>query len=143
MHILYIDDDAEDREIFKEAIEAIDPSYICNVANDGFQGLKALEEFVVMPDFIFVDVNMPRMNGKQFLSEIKQIPRLRSIPLIMYSTTNHQEEMQSYFNMGAHKVLVKANTFNGVCDIISSTIKPSPDSYCQESSTSKHFFESH
>ena len=72
MHILYIDDDAEDREIFKEAITAIDPSYICNVANDGYQGLKALEEFVVMPDFIFVDVNMPRMTGRQFLLEIKK-----------------------------------------------------------------------
>ncbi len=133
MHILYIDDDAEDREIFKEAIAAIDPSCICNVANDGCQGLKALEEFVVMPDFIFVDVNMPRMNGKQFLSEIKQIPRLRSIPLIMYSTTNHQEEMQSYFSMGAYKVLVKANTFNGVCDVISATIRPSSASYCEGS----------
>jgi len=142
MHILYIDDDAEDREIFKEAIAAIDPSYICNVADDGFQGLRALEEFVVMPDFIFVDVNMPRMTGKQFLSEIKKIPRLRSIPLIMYSTTNHQEEMQSYFNMGAYKVLVKANTFNGICDTISATIKPSSGSYFKHSS-SKHFFESH
>ena len=135
MHILYIDDDAEDRDIFKEAIAAIDPSYICNVAHDGYQGLKALEEFVVMPDYIFVDVNMPRMSGKQFLSEIKKIPRLRSIPLIMYSTTNHQEEMQSYFNMGAHKVLVKANTFNGVCDIISATIKLSSDSYCDASAS--------
>jgi CheY-like chemotaxis protein len=125
MHILYIDDDAEDREIFKEAIAAIDPSCVCNAVNDGYQGLKALEELVVMPDFIFVDVNMPRMTGKQFLSEIKKIPRLRSIPLIMYSTTNHQEEMQSYFNMGAHRVLVKANTFNGTCEILSDVIKPS------------------
>lgn len=53
-----------------------------------------------MPNLIFLDVNMPVMNGKQFLSVIKQIPRLKSIPIIMYSTTSHQEEMKEYFKMG-------------------------------------------
>lgn len=48
MHILSIDDDQEDREIFKEAIIAIDSSYTCHLANDGLQGLKLLEEAIVM-----------------------------------------------------------------------------------------------
>jgi CheY-like chemotaxis protein len=123
MYILYIDDDLEDREIFSEAISAIDPSYVCNLANDGARGLKALEDLVVMPDFIFVDVNMPVMSGKQFLQEVKKIPRLRSIPLIMYSTTSQQAEMDAYYKMGAYKVLIKANTFQSICELLSSVIK--------------------
>ena len=123
MNILYIDDDLEDREIFNEAIAAIDSSYVCNVATDGCQGLKALEEFVVMPDFIFVDVNMPLMNGKEFLREIKKAPRLRSIPIIMYSTTSHPEEIKEYFKMGAYKVLIKPNSFQKIREILPEIIR--------------------
>ena len=81
MHILYIDDDLEDREIFREAISEIGPGYVCNVATDGSQGLQILQDFVVMPDFIFVDVNMPVMGGRQFLEKVKSTPTLRSIPI--------------------------------------------------------------
>jgi CheY-like chemotaxis protein len=122
MHILYIDDDLEDREIFKEAISEIAPSYVCNLANDGQQGIMALEDFVVMPDYIFVDVNMPVMNGKQFLERIKETPRLRSIPIIMYSTTNYEQERTEYFNLGARDVLIKPNTFKDICHLLKSVI---------------------
>jgi CheY-like chemotaxis protein len=123
MHILYIDDDLEDREIFKEAISEIEPSYVCNVATDGQQGIVALEDFVVMPDFIFVDVNMPVMNGRQFLEKVKSTPRLRSIPVIMYSTTSYSQERAEYFNMGAKDVLVKPNTFHDICQLLKTVIE--------------------
>jgi CheY-like chemotaxis protein len=122
MHILYIDDDNEDREIFKEAISEISPQYVCNVATDGREGLMALEDFVVMPDFIFVDVNMPVMNGKQFLQKLKDTPRLRSIPVIMYSTTSYEQERTEYFNLGARDVLIKPNTFHDICDLLKTVI---------------------
>jgi CheY-like chemotaxis protein len=123
MHILYIDDDLEDREIFKEAISEIGPTYVCNLAADGQQGIMALEDFVVMPDFIFVDVNMPVMNGKQFLEKVKNTPRLRSIPVIMYSTTSYSQERIEYFNLGARDVLVKPNTFHDICDLLKTVIE--------------------
>lgn len=125
MHILYIDDDQEDREIFQEAISEIGP-YVCNVAVDGKQGIDALENFVVMPDYIFVDVNMPVMNGKQFLEKVKETPRLRSIPVIMYSTTNYAQERIEYFNLGARDVLVKPNTFHDICQLLRSVIENGP-----------------
>ena len=124
MHILYIDDDPEDREIFKEAIATIDSGYVCNLANDGKQGFQALEEMVVMPDVIFVDINMPVMTGKQFLGAIKEIPRLRSIPVVMYSTTSHKNERQQLIDMGAYHVLAKGNTFQNICELLASIIKP-------------------
>lgn len=126
MHILYIDDDSEDREIFQEAITQISPTSVCNVATDGVQGLKALEEFVVMPDFIFVDVNMPVMNGRQFLEKVKSAARLRSIPVIMYSTTSFAEERNEYYKMGARDVLVKPNTFPEICELLRNIIANGP-----------------
>ncbi|HEY0652571.1 MAG TPA: response regulator [Chryseosolibacter sp.] len=123
MHILYIDDDLEDREIFKEAIAEIGPSYVCNLAADGKQGIDALQEFVVMPDYIFVDVNMPVMNGKQFLEKVKSTPQLRSIPVIMYSTTNYAQERIEYFNLGARDVLIKPNTFQDICELLKSVLE--------------------
>lgn len=123
MHILYIDDDLEDREIFREAISEIEPSYVCNVATDGSEGMQALENFVVMPDYIFVDVNMPVMNGRQFLEQVKNIPGFRSIPVIMYSTTSYTQERNEYFRLGARDVLVKPNTFTEICDLLKSVIQ--------------------
>jgi CheY-like chemotaxis protein len=123
MHILYIDDDLEDREIFREAISEISPSYVCNVATDGSQGLQILHDFVVMPDFIFVDVNMPVMGGRQFLEKVKSTPTLRSIPIIMYSTTSFTEERIEYFRLGAKDVLVKPNTFNEICLLLKNVIE--------------------
>jgi CheY-like chemotaxis protein len=123
MNIFYIDDDPEDREFFVEAIEKMDSSYLCSTAKDGLSGLIDLQQLVMMPDFIFVDINMPVMNGKQFLIEIKKIPGLRSIPVIMYSTSCHPNEMQQYLWLGAFRVLVKPNSFDKVHELVSSIIE--------------------
>src|SRR5690606_26078913 len=72
MTIFYIDDDDDDREFFIEAVRHINAEFLCYTAKDGRQALRELREMIVMPDFIFLDVNMPVMNGKQFLLEIKR-----------------------------------------------------------------------
>ena len=123
MNILYIDDDPDDREIFKEALSRINPAIILNTAGDGSEGFSVLESLIVLPDLIFVDVNMPGIGGKQFLNEAKQIPGLRAVPIIMYSTTSHEKEMREFLTLGASKVLVKPHSFDKVCELISSVIK--------------------
>lgn len=119
---MYIDDDAEDREFFNEAVKGIDPSLMCYMAHDGQEALNDLREMIVMPDFIFVDVNMPVMNGRQFLLEIKKIPRLRSIPVIMYSTTSHCDEIRKYLELGAYKVLIKPNSLSKIETLVKSVL---------------------
>lgn len=123
MTLMYIDDDAEDREFFREAVKNIDPQLMCYMAKDGAEGLADLKEMIVMPDFIFVDVNMPIMNGRQFLTEIKKLPRLRSIPVLMYSTTSHPDEIQEYLELGAYKVLVKPNTLTKIESLVRTIIQ--------------------
>ncbi len=72
--ILLIDDDTEDQEIFLDAIKEVDPRLHCTTANDAEAALKQLnEEIVLRPDILFIDLNMPKINGKQLLKEIKEI----------------------------------------------------------------------
>src|SRR5579863_7137760 len=83
-----IDDDMDDQEIFKLALEEVDKSILCITANSGIdalQKLKAGNAFI--PDFIFLDLNMPRLNGKQTLKQIKANPALHRVPVIIYSSS--------------------------------------------------------
>lgn len=111
MNILYIDDDTEDMEIFREALACVSPDTVLNTASDGLEGLKILEELTVRPDLIFLDINMPRMNGKQFLIQLRQTLGIRTIPVIIYSTTSHNEEIEAFKKLGAYKFVNKPADF--------------------------------
>lgn len=122
MTLLYIDDDAEDREFFQEALKEIDPSVLCCMAKDGAEGLRVLNELVMLPDFIFVDVNMPVMGGKQFLIEVKRHDTFSLIPVIIYSTTNYPAELREYELLGAHRVLMKPASMKSIIQLVKSVI---------------------
>jgi len=111
MNILYIDDDVEDREIFRDALACINPDFVLNTANDGLEGLKVLEELTLRPDLIFLDINMPRMNGRQFLIRLREIVGLRTIPVIIYSTTSRKGEIDSFKKLGARDFIIKPSDF--------------------------------
>ena len=123
MTILYIDDDPDDREFFREAVHYMDPAIMCHTAEDGAKGLRDLDEMIIMPDFIFLDVNMPIMNGRQFLIEIKICPRLRSVPVVIYSTTNHPGERSDFMKLGAYKVVAKPSSLHSISELIKSVVK--------------------
>ena len=126
MIALYIDDDLEDTEIFQEAIKSVDPDVVFYTASDGYQGFQVLEQIAVVPDFIFLDVNMPRMNGKDFLTQIKKKVMFRSIPVIMYSTTSHQEEILAYKRMGAYDFIKKPDSFETLRQTLKDIIQNRP-----------------
>ena len=105
--ILLIDDDADDQEIFAIALEEVAPSYNFISANNGVEALEKLKEGEVKPDCIFLDLNMPRMNGKQCLQEIKQQSNLREIPVVIYSTSSESREKAQMLAMGASAYVTK------------------------------------
>jgi CheY-like chemotaxis protein len=110
MIVLTVDDDAEDIEIFLEAIKEINDSIICITAHNGLEALDYLHSDLEPPDFIFLDINMPKMNGKDCLTEIRKNPAFNNIQIIIYSTTNNIAEIKHYENMGA-RFLKKANSY--------------------------------
>jgi len=111
MIVLNVDDDLEDREFFSEALREIDPSITCLLAESGMEALSLLHEQVLPPDYIFLDINMPMMDGKQCLKALKSIPEFESIPVIMYSTSTDTREIRECYNLGAEDFLIKPHSY--------------------------------
>ena len=114
--VLLVDDDYEDQEIFIEALKEVDPSVYCFCASDGEEALKLLnEDPIFKPDLVFMDINMPRLNGKDVLQEIRKKDPKRSIPVIMYSTFFGPSDIEETRAYGAAHHMVKSNNFVDLC----------------------------
>jgi CheY-like chemotaxis protein len=97
-----IDDDDDDREIFETALSHIDGAICFMTATSGLEALQTLslqENFT--PDYIFIDMHMPALDGKQCLSEIKKMTRFKNIPVVMYSTSISPKDMDDARELGA------------------------------------------
>jgi CheY-like chemotaxis protein len=117
--LLIIDDDIEDQEIFMEALKEVDPTITCYSANTGDEAFKQLEtDVVVLPDLIFLDLNMPKLNGKQVLKEIKRNNGLYAIPVIMYSTSFAPRDIDEINELGAVHHLLKPSRFDDLCNAL-------------------------
>ena len=100
--ILLVDDDADDRKDFQEALNEIDDTIHCVSAKDGQQALQLLKSGNgALPDVIFLDLRLPRINGKQCLMQIKADDRLKHIPVIIYTTTKDEEVAEELQQLGA------------------------------------------
>lgn len=107
-----IDDDTDDQEIFGQALDSIEKPVECSFANDGVQALEKLnDDKSFIPDFIFIDMNMPRMNGIQCLEAIKKIDRLKEVILYMYSTAADPRTIAETQRLGAVEFIVKPSNF--------------------------------
>jgi CheY-like chemotaxis protein len=113
MNILVIDDDAEDIELFREAFLTIDSAHTIFSADDGKEGLNIARD--VMPDIIFLDINMPVMNGRETLLAIRKDKSLKDISTCMLSTTNNADEIQWYYAAGADGFIIKPTCFKELC----------------------------
>ncbi|MRS63918.1 response regulator [Larkinella terrae] len=103
-----IDDDEDDQELFTLALKKVDPTLTCVVADDCGEALEKLrKEETFMPRYIFLDLNMPRMHGKQCLMELKKIARIEHIPIIIYSTSAEPKDIQETKALGASDFLTK------------------------------------
>jgi CheY-like chemotaxis protein len=116
MIILIVDDDQEDIELFCEAVSEIDASMSCIEAYNGVEALKILQRDQLLPDVIFLDINMPFMNGQKCLAELKRNPVYANIPVVMYSTTRNEQQIEECRAMGA-SFLTKPNSYQ---DLLSS-----------------------
>lgn len=110
------DDDPDDLDFFIEAVKEVDPSIECHTARDGEEALLKLKKTLeVLPDIIFLDLNMPRINGKQCLIEIKKTKWLSEIPVIIYTTSSMQKDKEETNKLGASYFLTKPSDFKDLC----------------------------
>src|SRR3954447_1638284 len=99
--LLIVDDDPDDTQLFCEAVSKINNTFHCYSAATGEEALQLLKSAIVKPDFIFLDLNMPRMGGKQCLIQLKKDPRFTKIPIVIYSTSKIKEDIEDALRHGA------------------------------------------
>ena len=109
--ILIIDDDIDDQEILITAIQELDETITCVTALNGIEGLEKLEAKEVVPRLIFLDLNMPAMNGFQFLEHVMDNKELNNIPIVVFSTSSNSSDVQQTKKLGAVDFFTKPASF--------------------------------
>ena len=116
---LVIDDDMDDRELFTEALALVDPVIVCDQAADGAEALKRLTaKEIDRPDIIFLDINMPVMDGWQFLKRLKKDEVYRHIPVIVYSTSSTVKDRRIADDLGALCFITKPHAFGSLKNML-------------------------
>ncbi len=111
---MIVDDDSDDCSFFCEAVTEIDAGVQCVVAVNGEDALLKLREMNTLPDFLFLDLNMPRMSGRQCLTELKKDLRLKDIPVIIFTTSSSQRDIDDTKKLGASYFLTKPSDFHSL-----------------------------
>lgn len=123
-NVLLIDDDHDDHEFFVEAVRDIDESIHCQSMFDSEEALKFLKDKnQQMPDLIVVDTNMPKLNGRQILAELKRDPSLKDIPVVMYSTFFSDRDNDEFSKLGAANYLAKPSKFVDFRNLLSEILR--------------------
>ncbi|MFI5220465.1 MAG: response regulator [Bacteroidia bacterium] len=118
-YVLLAEDDEDDCSLFEEAFSELNLSLELKMVRNGVELFQFLEKpGHQLPQLIFLDINMPLKNGFQCLGEMKQNNRLKQIPVIIYSTTYHNNDVNHAYQNGAYYYVRKPNSFNELKKII-------------------------
>ena len=108
--IVLADDDSDDRDLFNEAMELANPVIKVEMVQDGEELMEYLNRNS-SPDYIFLDLNMPRKSGKECLIEIQENIKLKDIPVIIYTTSLNPKDVEACSKGGASHFMRKPNSF--------------------------------
>ena len=121
--ILLVDDDLDDISLFREALNEVDSLINFHSAKNGRLALEfLLNAQATTPDLIFLDINMPEMNGWQCLTELKSSLLLKQIPVIMYSTSAIKMDEQKASGLGAFGIYRKPDRFEEIKHLLKTVI---------------------
>src|ERR1700722_18647113 len=123
LNILLADDDTDDCIFFKEALEELTIATGLTAVHDGEQLMQLLtNETNELPGILFLDLNMPRKNGFECLTEIKQNEKLKQLPVIIFSTSFEQEVVNQLYRSGAQHFIRKPSEFSQFKKIIQQSL---------------------
>ena len=101
--ILFVEDDEDDRELLFDVVHEIDPALNVVFAENGVKAIEYLDmskQNSHLPCLIVLDLNMPFLDGKETLQKIKQELKLDSIPVIVYSSSSHPDDIMLFKTLG-------------------------------------------
>lgn len=118
-YIIFTDDDSDDRFFFNEAFSEIKMNLDLLMFASGINMLEFLSRAkVILPQLIFLDLNMPGKNGIECLSELKQTEYLKDIPVVIYSTSDSQKDIDICLHLKAHMYIRKPSELPHIKSII-------------------------
>jgi CheY-like chemotaxis protein len=121
--IMLIDDDEDDRKLFAEGLKEVDSSINLVTAKGGIEAFLQLEDSSQkLPDYIFLDLNMPVMNGHEVLSGLKNDELLKNIPVIIYTTSADSNEKAETIRKGAVSWITKTSSMEEMRKVIAEMV---------------------
>ncbi|MFY8350488.1 response regulator [Pseudoalteromonas sp. SSM20] len=126
INILMADDDEDDRLLTQDALEESRVLNNLYFVNDGVELLAYLNNQAPFedtqkyprPSIILLDLNMPRMDGREALKRIKETPHLRAIPVVILTTSKQEEDKLRGYDLGAASYITKPVTFEGLVELM-------------------------
>ncbi|KIX22501.1 transcriptional regulator [Flavobacterium sp. 316] len=121
--ITLADDDEDDRLFFTDAFDELKINTVVNTVNNGVQLMDFLNNpESVLPNIIFLDLNMPIKSGIDCLKEIKQNDRFKDIAIAIYSTSSSDEDVENTFVLGANIYIKKPSDFNTLKKVLNEVV---------------------
>jgi CheY-like chemotaxis protein len=123
MHIILADDDEDDRLFFTDAFSEIKINTKVTTYNDGVELMDYLNSNPsLLPDILFLDLNMPRKSGKECLIEIRDNVKFQDIAIAIYSTSSSEEDIEETFVQGANIYIKKPSDFALLKKVLSDVV---------------------
>jgi CheY-like chemotaxis protein len=123
IHIILADDDEDDRLLFTDAFEELKINTKVNTFNDGVELMDYLNSpGAVLPNVLFLDLNMPKKNGIECLYEIKNDSKFSDIAIAIFSTSSSEEHIEETFVQGANIYIKKPSDFNTLKKVLSEVV---------------------
>jgi CheY-like chemotaxis protein len=113
-----IDDDEDDREIFELALKKAKADFVCSMAKNGKEAIAKAQVGDFVPGFIFVDLNMPLVSGREVVAAFKQIDRFANVPIIVYTTSSAEKDIADIKALGASHYMVKPPSFASLVTVL-------------------------
>ena len=116
--LLLAEDDPDDQLLFKQALEDLTIREQPIIVFNGQQLVDYLKEAMVLPDLLFLDINMPLKDGLTALQEIREMPRLAHLAVVVLSTTSDHDAVERSYELGASLYAVKPTGYELLVDLL-------------------------
>ncbi|PKA99820.1 response regulator receiver domain-containing protein [Flavobacteriaceae bacterium MAR_2009_75] len=127
MNIFLADDDEDDRIFFSDALKEIPLDSQVKTFSNGVELMAELHSEIPLPEVIFLDLNMPMMDGFECLEDIRAVDKFKTIPVIIYSISLHKKDVARLEEMGATRYLKKPSSYNQLKTMLYKCLSPIRD----------------
>jgi len=116
--VLHIDDNQSDIILTKLAVKKMPFNIEVESALNGYEGLVKLKSNKALPNLVLIDLNMPKMGGKEFLKKCKAIKRFKDIPVVILTSSDYKKDIDDCYDLKVSAYVIKEHDLNSFFDSI-------------------------